>query len=109
MGKDLIVHVKSEDQLKELVTDNTTPVVLFFCGKNCVPCQTLCPIVEDRAINSFGKFIFAKLYVDEFQSQAYKYEYQGAIPYVALVKKGKVVSSFDGVDIERFEIMVSKC
>jgi thioredoxin-like negative regulator of GroEL len=109
MGKDLIVHVRCEDKLTELVNDNSTPVLLFFCGKTCVPCQQFCPIVEDRAINSFGKFIFAKLYVDEYESQAYKYEYQGAIPYLALVKKGKVVMSFDGVDMKLFETMMSKC
>ncbi len=108
MDKDLIVHVKTQEQIDELINGNT-PVILFFSGNNCYSCKELCPVFEDRAINSFGKFIFAKLHVDDFASLAYRFEYQSAIPYVALLKNGKLVKSFEGANFQKMEGLISLC
>lgn len=108
MDTDLIVHVKTQDQVDKLLSSHT-PVILFFSGYDCSHCKELCPVFEDRAINSFGKFIFAKLYVDEFAKLAYGYEYQGDIPFVVLIKNGKLVRSFEGANLQKMEALISLC
>ena len=106
---DLIVHITSEEQFNKLFSSATTPLVLFFCGTNCGPCRQLCPKIEDKAINSNGKFVFVKINVDTFRGLASQYGYETSIPCVVLFKNGKILNSFEGCNLEAMEKMLALC
>ena len=104
---DIIHHITTEEQFKKIIEDKSTPKILFFCGINCNPCRKLCPMIEDRAINLDGKFIFVKICSSKFSMIANDYEFESFIPYVVLLKNGKIADKFDGYNLEKMEKMLS--
>ncbi|MEM4270708.1 MAG: thioredoxin [Candidatus Pacearchaeota archaeon] len=71
------------------------PVVADFWAEWCMPCVMLSPTLSRLAEEYKGKFILAKVNVDENKNLAEKFEV-ASIPSVKMFKKGKVISSFVG-------------
>jgi len=71
------------------------PILVDFWGKWCPPCLTLKPILEKLEKDYDGKFILAKLDVNENKEKAEEYNIR-SIPNVKLFKDGKVVDEFVG-------------
>ncbi len=72
-----------------------TPVVVDFWAKWCMPCLMLGPILEKLAKKYNGKFILAKMNVDESPLKSREYAVV-SIPSVKMFKNGKVVDEFIG-------------
>jgi len=71
------------------------PIVVDFWAEWCGPCRMIGPVMEKLAKEYDGKFILAKLDVQENQVMASKYEIR-SIPCVKLFKDGKIVDEFIG-------------
>ena len=71
------------------------PVVVDFWASWCMPCLMLSPILEKLAREYNGKFVLAKMNVDEGRLTSQKYGVM-SIPSVKMFRNGKVTSEFVG-------------
>ena len=86
-----------DDSFREKVLKKSlkTPIVVDFWASWCVPCSIIAPILERFEKAYKGKFILAKLNIDENKETALVYAVK-SIPNVKLFKDGKVVAEFTG-------------
>lgn len=78
------------------IKNSGKPVLVDFFADWCPPCSTLAPILEKISEELGGKFILAKVNVDNIPLTAQKFKVE-KIPTVILFKNGKPVSGFVGV------------
>ena len=80
---------------KVIKQSEKVPVVVDFWSQRCMPCLILGPIIEKLAKEYAGKFVLAKMNVDEGFVIAQKYGVM-SIPAIKMFKDGKVVDEFVG-------------
>lgn len=71
------------------------PVVIDFWAPWCGPCRMLAPALERLAESLAGRFLLAKVNIDEEPALAQAFRVQ-SIPYVVALHKGEVVDAFLG-------------
>ena len=100
------VRVNDTNFKKEVIEQSRkNPIVIDFWATWCMPCNILSPVLEKLAKEYQGKFILAKVNVDEARTESQKYGIR-SIPSVKMFKNGKVVDEFIGAlpesDIRRW-------
>jgi len=96
-AKKVEIEVKDADFEKEVIEKSKkVPVVVDFWGPWCMPCNMLSPVLEKLAKEYEGKFILAKVNVDEARTATQTYGVM-SIPAVKMFKDGKIVDEFVGL------------
>lgn len=86
----------TKENFEELVLKADKPVIVDFFADWCGPCKMMGPILEEFAREHEGKFIVAKINVDDEEELAETYKVM-SIPAIKIFKNGEVVSSAVGV------------
>jgi thioredoxin len=73
-----------------------TPVVLDCWAPWCGPCRMVAPILDQLAAESSGRYLIAKLNVDENPQTAARFGIQ-SIPTLLIFKNGTLVDRMIGV------------
>ena len=97
-GGMLMTHIEVNDssfQKEVIEKSKEVPVLVDFWATWCMPCLMLGPNLEEMSEKMSGKFILAKLNVDENPETSREYGIM-SIPAVKLYKDGKVVDEFVG-------------
>jgi len=90
------IEVTDNDfQEKVVELSERLPVVVDFWAVWCTPCLLLGPVLEKLADEYDGKFILAKVNVDQSPATSQKYGIM-SIPSVKMFKNGKIVDEFVG-------------
>jgi thioredoxin len=90
--------VVTDNDFNESVVEQSKklPVVVDFWAPWCTPCIMLGPTLEKLAGEYNGKFILAKMNVDENHAVSQRYGIM-SIPNVKLFRDGELVDEFIGV------------
>lgn len=91
-NKPLIV---SDDTFARDVLEARGTVLLDCWAPWCGPCRMVGPIMEQLAAESGGRYLIAKLNVDENQGTARQFQIQ-SIPTMLIFKNGKLVDRLVG-------------
>ena len=86
----------NENNFKEEVLNSDKPVLVDFWAVWCGPCKLLGPTIDDLQKELEGKVKVGKVNVDENQNLAAQFGVM-SIPTVIIMKGGKVVEQFIGM------------
>lgn len=86
----------TDSNFESTVIKSTVPVLVDFWAPWCGPCVAIGPTLEQVAEEYKGRATVAKMNVDENANTPSQYGVR-SIPFIVLVKDGKVIDSVVGV------------
>jgi len=78
-----------------LASAGSRPVLVDCWAPWCAPCRALTPIIELLAAEAHGRWVIAKLNVDQNPATSARFEI-GTIPTLLVFKHGKLVDTLAG-------------
>jgi len=99
--------IVNEDAFKTEVLDSDIPVLVDFFADWCGPCKMLGPVLEQLEESYEGKFVLAKVNVDDSPALAAEYGI-ASIPAVKLFVGGNVVAQTVGNNVPAIRNMLAE-
>jgi thioredoxin len=81
---------------REVLEAGSRPVLLDCWAPWCGPCRMIAPVIDQLAAEADGRYIVAKLNVDENPQTAAQFSIQ-SIPTLLIFKDGKLIDRMIGV------------
>ena len=79
-----------------VVLSSKTPVLVDCWAAWCGPCRMIAPVIDELAAESNGRYVVAKLNVDDNPAVAQRYQIT-SIPTMLLFSNGKMVDRIVGL------------
>ncbi len=92
-GRPVVVTDATLDS--ELQAAGARPLLLDCWAAWCAPCRTIAPLLDELAAEAAGRYVIAKLNVDENKRIAAQFAIQG-IPTLLIFKHGQLVDRLVG-------------
>ena len=89
-------HAQLSDVSFKKALESPVPVLVDFCGDNCVPCRMIEPLVDGIRSKYGSKLKVYKANIKDCAKTAGRYSIK-SIPTLMLFKKGAVALRFTGV------------
>jgi len=89
----MIIATELNFEAEVLPASLTTPVLVDFWAPWCTPCKTLIPVLEKLEAEYEGRFILAKVNVDEQPGLAAMFGVR-SVPACMLLKEGRTIDGF---------------
>ena len=102
MANEKVIHLNDPATFEEQTKEGYA-LVDFWAGW-CGPCLALAPTIDSLADQYDGQLKVCKVAVDSNQDSATKFGVRG-IPFIALLKDGKLVDSVTGNDPTRVQAL----
>jgi len=94
------LHEFTDANFQTEVLNSDQPVLVDFWAAWCGPCRAIGPVIEELANEYEGTIKVGKLNIDENPQAPSNFKIS-SIPAVLLLKDGKVVETFVGVQPKR--------
>lgn len=109
MSSPHVTELKDSD-FESFIKNTTAPVLLDFWATWCAPCRMLTPVVEEIATENVGKFVIAKVNVDDCPGAASQFGIK-SIPTLIFFKGGEKKDQSIGVSgkadiVRRLEALI---
>lgn len=101
------VHGLTGDGFDSVVPESPVPVLVDFFAEWCAPCRWLDPILNELATASEGRYLVAKVDVEEAPHLAERYAI-GSVPTVILFREGEESGRSLGVEPERLRSLLAE-
>lgn len=98
----IMVSKITTDEFKEMIKDDSQPMVVDCYADWCMPCKMSSPAFEKMSQNYVGKAKFVKVNVDEEPAVAQAFGVRGVPSFFVLLGK-KVVAQVVGADLKKLE------
>ncbi len=89
------IEVTDATLARELLAAGARPLLLDCWAAWCGPCRTIAPRLDELAAEAAGRYVIAKLNVDENKSTAAQFAIQ-SIPTLLIFKDGQLVDRLVG-------------
>ena len=95
----MLLELKEEATLEELLNNNFEKTVLYFSAKWCGPCKEIHPEIEEFGNDSENKnrIVFIKIDIDDYEELASNCNIE-SLPTFKIYEKNNLLNTIEGAD-----------
>lgn len=95
----MLLELKEEATLEELLNNNFEKTVLYFSAKWCGPCKAIHPKIEEFSndLENKNRIVFIKIDIDDYEELASICDIE-SLPTFKIYEKNNLLNTIEGAD-----------